>query len=747
MTLRNRRSTCLGTIVLVLPLAVAVSSCDESDSPARGSDDNEFGVLLDALGVEIPSCTDAGSALVGTTLTLTLGGGDDAVISAVASKLKVNGHQCLKDATSGVELTTSTVRQLIVQCAGSGANSVLVDLAPGPFGALSGPTGGITIHAENGAAVSLGVRGTDGANRFRMAEAVTSSDLYLELTGDNAADVKLIGDPASIVFTLGAGGDTFNAQDTTSLGFLGPTVLTRAVQSEPLTIYGGPGADTIEGGNGSDVLDGGDDRDVFQTDVAGADGADVFQGGAGIDTVDYSGRTAGVTVDIDPGYAHAYVVGASLDGKVLTAGNALGLSVGGSGITYTSAGQTGGPAIIAELNALGSFNAVARASADDRGRLVIEASAANTTLAITSDPQGLIGYTVTRTDLPADMADADDGKTGAAENDDLKSDIENVKGGSGDDVLTGNGASNQLDGNAGNDDLAGGSAGSLCSADVDSLNGGAGDDTFQMGPLPNCADLMDGGAGRDIASYELRGGGVTVALDGRAEDGEAGENDNVKTAIEVVLGGDGGDSLVGGASNDELHGGPGNDVVRGGVGNDTLVGGPGVDNLFGEVGDDFIDEASPTDGAYDEAINAFGGADVIHGGPGFNVCDYRRGSSAASTYTLCYSATAQSCPASANDGPEGDDLTNCSQITLDDGADTITGSESDDVIEGGAGDDSISGGAGNDRLYGEAGDDHLAGNAGSDTLDGGPDQNSASDGGEGDDVCVSVAAGSLSCEI
>jgi Ca2+-binding RTX toxin-like protein len=741
---RTRRFTGLGSAVLST-LAVLSTSCDESgDGAAKSPYDNELGVLLDALGVEIPSCTDAGSALSGTTLTLTLGSGEDAVISAIASKLKVNGHQCLKDATSGVQLTTSTVRQLIVQCAGSGSNSVLVDMAPGAFGTLAGPSGGITIHAENGAAVSIGVRGTDGANRFRMAEAVATSDLYLELTGDNSADVKIIGDPSSVVFTLGAGADTFNAQDTTSLAFLGPVVLMRAVQNESLTIYGGPGADTLEGGNGNDVLDGGDDRDVFQSDAAGNDGADVFQGGAGIDLADYSSRTAGVTVDIDPGYGHAYVVGASLDGKTVTAGTALTLSVGGTPITVTSTGKTGGPAILAELNA--AINPLASATADDRGHVVIEAAGAGATLAILTDNQGLIGYTATRTDSAVDLADADDGKTGASENDDVKSDVENLRGGPADDVLTGNGQSNQIDGGNGNDDIAGGSPGPSCGSDVDSLNGGAGDDTFQMGPVPNCADLLDGGLGRDTASYELRAAGVTVTLDGRAEDGD-GENDNVKTGIEVVLGGDGGDNITGGTGNDELHGGPGNDELHGGVGNDTLVGGIGNDALFGEAGDDFIDEASATDAAYDEAFSAFGGADVIHGGAGFNVCDYHRGSSTASTYTLCYSATVANCPPAANDGPDGDDLTNCNQISLDDGADTLTGSDSDDLIEGAGGDDSIRGGAGNDRLYGEAGDDRLFGEAGADTLDGGPDQSAASDGGEGDDVCVSVAVGSLSCEI
>jgi len=138
---------------------------------------------------------------------------------------------------------------------------------------------------------------------------------------------------------------------------------------------------------------------------------------------------------------------------------------------------------------------------------------------------------------------------------------------------------------------------------------------------------------------------------------------------------------------------------------------------------------------------------VIHGGAGANVCDYRRGTSTGGTFTLCFSATASSCGTPANDGPDGDDLTNCNQLTLDDGNDSVTGTDSDDIIEGGAGADTIDGAGGNDRIYGEAGDDSLSGGAGADLLDGGADQTAISDGGTGDDVCISVAVNSLSCEI
>lgn len=739
-----------GSALLALPLAAGLA-CDElGGEPARDPYDNEFGVLLDALGVEIPSCVDAGAALVGTTLTLTLGAGEDAVVSVVTSKLRVNGHQCLKDAQSGVQLTTSNVRQLIIAGAGSSTNSVLLDLMPGAFGALFGPTGAVTIQAGNGSAVSVGVRGTDGAQRFKMAEALSSSDLYLELTGDTAADVKVVGDPSSVVLSLGAGPDSFNAQDTRSLTFLGAPLTLRAVVSEPLTVYGGAGSDTLEGGNGNDILDGGDDNDLFQSDAAGSDGADTFQGGNGTDTVDYTSRTVGVTADIDPGHARAFVDGASLYGKTLGAGTALSLSVGGGGtITYTSAGVSGSAAILAELGAAPGFAGVASASVDDRGRLVIEADAAGQAITILSDNQHLMGggapWTGTETDLAADLVDNDDGATGADERDDVKSDIENLKGGSGDDVLTGNARSNFIDGGAGNDDLAGGPGGT-CASDVDSLNGGAGDDVFQMGAASNCADVLDGAAGRDTASYELRTASVTVTLDSAANDGES-EADNVRSTVEIVLGGDGGDTLTGSPVHDELHGGPGNDLIRGGAGNDTIVGGTGVDHLLGELGDDVFDEASASDDAYDKAFSAFGGQDVIHGGAGINLCDYRRGTSTGATFTLCYSAVAPNCAPAQNDGPDGDDLTNCTRVIFDDGPDHVTGSESDDLLEGGDGADTIDGGGGNDHIYGEAGDDRLAGGAGGDALDGGPDQTQPSDGGAGDDVCVAVAPGSLSCEI
>ncbi len=67
--------------------------------------------------------------------------------------------------------------------------------------------------------------------------------------------------------------------------------------------------------------------------------------------------------------------------------------------------------------------------------------------------------------------------------------IENAKGGSGDDILTGNDQANILEGNAGKDKLIGGKG-------ADTLKGGDNDDTLDGGK-DGAADILEGGAGFD----------------------------------------------------------------------------------------------------------------------------------------------------------------------------------------------------------------------------------------------------------
>lgn len=72
------------------------------------------------------------------------------------------------------------------------------------------------------------------------------------------------------------------------------------------------------------------------------------------------------------------------------------------------------------------------------------------------------------------------------------------------------------------------------------LDGGAGNDTTCGGSASEAsvaspgADAILGGVGSDSVSYSLRSSSQTVTLDGVANDGDAGEGDNVAADVEGV---------------------------------------------------------------------------------------------------------------------------------------------------------------------------------------------------------------------
>jgi hypothetical protein len=142
------------------------------------------------------------------------------------------------------------------------------------------------------------------------------------------------------------------------------------------------------------------------------------------------------------------------------------------------------------------------------------------------------------------------------------------------------------------------------------LAGGTGNDTLQGGFGEDTVDGMDGsdtlagssgddelkgGAGTDTATYASYPIAVDVDIDGRADDGASGEDDNVQSDVENLAGGVGDDRLTGSSGPNSLHGGPGRDTVRGEGGNDTLdvrdgeqddaSCGSGQDFAFADLGD------------------------------------------------------------------------------------------------------------------------------------------------------------------
>lgn len=191
------------------------------------------------------------------------------------------------------------------------------------------------------------------------------------------------------------------------------------------------------------------------------------------------------------------------------------------------------------------------------------------------------------------------------------------------------------------------------------LEGGDGDDNLNSGQ--NQFAVHDGGPGADIFSgpgatvdYSSRTNPLTVSNgDNLANDGETGEHDLVSDDVEVILCGQGADTVTlhqgfdmfvsGGAGNDEivdqgdefntLSGGPGRDflqtytvdsTLRGGDGEDTLIGGNGDQDLYGGDGADLL-----RGGTKPDFLSGGRGADELIGGTGR---DQIRGGSGNDTF-------------------------------------------------------------------------------------------------------------------
>ena len=102
-----------------------------------------------------------------------------------------------------------------------------------------------------------------------------------------------------------------------------------------------------------------------------------------------------------------------------------------------------------------------------------------------------------------------------------------------------------------------------------------------------------------VDPFCARAGALFISLDNLANDGRAGEGDNVRSDIENVQGGSGNDTIVGSAVANTLNGGSGNDTITGNGGDDSLIGGKGNDRFF----------------------NAGNGEDTIVGGDGNDIAD------------------------------------------------------------------------------------------------------------------------------
>ena len=164
-----------------------------------------------------------------------------------------------------------------------------------------------------------------------------------------------------------------------------------------------------------------------------------------------------------------------------------------------------------------------------------------------------------------------------------------------------------LDGKGGSDRLVG--------TDIDDVNekdhlmGGQGDDSLEGRGGYN---LLDGGEGRDEASYEMAERGVKVDIF-RTDEQHTGVSHDTILNVENLFGSAYADNLGGNGWSNALDGNAGHDELFGGRGHDTLLGGDGHDFLDGGIGND--------------TLNGGKGSDVLKGGVGadtfvFDVYDF-----------------------------------------------------------------------------------------------------------------------------
>jgi Ca2+-binding RTX toxin-like protein len=365
------------------------------------------------------------------------------------------------------------------------------------------------------------------ANQVTCVAASVTGELEVELgdMGDQAviaASVPQLPDRASI--SGGAGGDTLTNQSEYETRTFGDT--------ENDTLIGGPAPESLEGGDGDDALvgngdgddlepgpgtdtaDGGPGNDRFEAE-SNADGADLFAGGPGSDEASYRNRTGALTITLDDVAddgesgegdnigadvenletgAGADVLGGTTSDNHFDAGGGNDMVTGAAGDDELdgSAGDdtvSGGPGDD-EVYGREGVDSLSGDDGDDFMRFEFsdgDADQMNGGAGIDSYRDG----SVLGMNISLDGA-ANDGPRDSQEGsaiDDVGSDIENIFAqDSPDDVLTGSGLANQIDGGVGND-LINGLDG------PDALLGGPGDDRIDGG---NGIDQLDGDGGNDV---------------------------------------------------------------------------------------------------------------------------------------------------------------------------------------------------------------------------------------------------------
>ena len=492
----------------------------------------------------------------------------------------------------------------------------------------------------------------DDINGLDGDDEITTGDGSDIIDGGDDGDTIVANNGNNIVNGGEFAGDSSDDADTITAGTLSDT------------IDGGAGGDNISGGDGpttsaDDVIDGAGGVDTInagngEDEVLGGSDGDIINGGGGIDDID--GGEGGDTID----------AGDQNDDPVTGGGGDDDVS-GGAGNDTLNGGANSD-----DLHGDGGDDTLENSDGAD-------SFDGGPNVTVTGDTADYTPTSAAPLTIDIDNV-SDDGRNcpTTCEGDDVQTSVENVIGDSSSDKITGSSAANRLEGAGGDDTLAGG--------------GGTGADG---------GDRFLGGGNTDTVTYAARTSSVTADIDSAADDGASGENDEVETDVENLIGGSGADNLTGDGDNNRLMGGPG-------TANDTMSGLAGDDTMFGG----------------DSTNTGADGADTFAGGP--------NASSSPLGDTVSYAS--RSGPVTADlDGVAGDDVDG---DTIQADVENLTGGNSSDTLTGNGLNNILNGGSGNDTLAGGT----SAGADGADTFIGGAHLFS------GDTVTFSTRTGVISAD-
>lgn len=449
-------------------------------------------------------------------------------------------------ATTASVVSTSTLN---VQAAAGETNSIKVTAAGTTYtvedaAGVTASTGCVTVTSTKATCTSGAVNFLEvyAGNNNDTVDANVPFDTFL--AGEDGDDSLRGVGSGQDSFLGGNGTDLVNYDGTSTAVHLsldgslndGPVGGTGDYLNGVENLRGGSGNDTISGGSASAKLEGGSGADTLTAGAGGGTlnggaGNDTLNAGTGYDRIDYTTRTASLSVQLN--FNTVLVGGSETDTLSGTVDQVLGGY--GDDEYYDDGGSTyisGGPG--ADYFALSGGGDDIVVGEDGNDQIVDGAgddiytggNGDDTIRLLAAGSDGVYGNAGTDT-VDVSLAGAgqtitldnvlNDGVPGApSQLDSIRSDVEKVIGTSGDDTIIagstsvgvtfeGRGGNDTLTGKAGNDALIGG-------AGVDALDGGDGNDTLTSKDGV-AGDTVIGGNGTDSASgdtTDIFGGVETI---------------------------------------------------------------------------------------------------------------------------------------------------------------------------------------------------------------------------------------------